>query len=310
MRTSLTLALAAVLSFGIVAGAHAQSQQLEQRLIILEQQIDGLLRSGGGGSGGGGSSADIAVRLDQLENQVRSLTGQIEAMQFELNRLRGGGGGGSQPQIQQPQQQGQMQQPQGSQQGFDQSRDVFQSGQSSGQSLGDQARGLNGGSGGNDSLAPLDLSGLGGISGFGGQSGGSSVPSDSFSAASNPNEAFEFSRIYIQTGEYDLAEAGFRQFIDTYPDNQMVPEARFWIGESQLQRNQYRQAAETYLGIYERHGDSPLVPESLYKLGVALEGLNAPSDACGAYFEAASHPRASGEIRQRAQQEAQRLQCS
>ena len=301
MRTSLTLALAAVLSFGIVAGAHAQSPQLEQRLIILEQQIDGLLRSGGGG--GGGASADIAVRLDQLENQVRTLTGQIEAMQFELNRLRGSGGA-----IQQPQQQGQMQQPQGSQQGFDQSRDVFQPGQSSGQSLGDQARGLNGGSGGSDSLAPLDLSGLGGISGFGGQSGGQ--PADIFSAASNPNEAFEFSRIYIQTGEYDLAEAGFRQFIDTYPDNQMVPEARFWIGESQLQRGQYRQAAETYLGIYERHGDSPLVPESLFKLGVALEGLNAPSDACGAYFEAASHPRASGEIRQRAQQEAQRLQCS
>ena len=305
------LALAVLFPLATAAPAMAQNPQLEQRITILEQQIDGLLRGTGGTPGG--VTPDVAVRLDQLESQVRTLTGQVEALRFELNQLKSGA-----PVQAQPQTRG----------------DVFQPGNNPAAvanypgSLNSQAQNLGAAPGfqqpgigfqqngqvqqapQDNSLAPLDLSGLGGISGLGSNQPLPGTANPSFTPANNPQEAFEFSKIYIQTGEYDLAEAGFRQFIETYPDNALVPEARYWIGESQLQRQQYRQAAESFLTIYEMDAQGALVPDSLFKLGLALRELNAPQDACGAFAEALNHPRASGETRQKAREASQTLKCS
>lgn len=303
--------------FGLVLAGVAQAQdvsQLEQRLTILENRVEGLLAGGGTG---GGAEGEVAVRLDQIENRLRTLTGQVEALQFEMQRLR--------------QQQGAAPAAPGAgagtQQGFNATQDRFQPGSDARSlaqdpgALGNQAQAL-GGTGapagsapqGEESLAPLDLSGLGGISGFGGpgaqsqgQAGGGQqaalAPPDS------PQEAFAMSQEHIEAGEYDLAEAGFRNFISSYPEHQLVPEARYWIGESQLRRQQYRQAAESFLTIYEEHQDSALVPDSLYKLGLSLRGLGANEDACGAFAEALNHPRVTPETRQRIEAGMQELQC-
>jgi tol-pal system protein YbgF len=42
---------------------------------------------GGGGYGGGQDAAGLDVRVDRLENQMRTLNGQIEQMQFDIKRL-------------------------------------------------------------------------------------------------------------------------------------------------------------------------------------------------------------------------------
>lgn len=308
MQKSL-VALAALAVVAISGPAMAQNPQLEQRITILEQQIDGLLRSSGAVPGG--VAPDAALRLDQLENQVRTLTGQVEALRFELNQLRSGNAAQPQPQTRgdafqpgtspvSPNDQASLNaqaQALGSSPGFAQPGAVLQP--QPGQQMPQD-----------NSLAPLDLSGLGGISGLGSNPTLPGPANPALSPAANPQEAFDFSKIYIQSGEYDLAEAGFRQFIQTYPDNPLVPEARFWIGESQLQRQQYRQAAESFLTIYEMDAQGALVPDSLFKLGLALRELNAPQDACGAFAEAANHPRASGETRQKAREASQTLKCS
>ena len=269
--------------------AYGQSSPLEQRLLVLEQQMDGLLKGGGSAQPSANASPDVAVRLDQLENQLRSLTGQVENLQFQLQQLQQGGvrqQGAVQPS--QPTTPPVQQVPNT---GFAQTQPQFQPSQPSQPSAND--------------LTPLDLSSLGGLPGLGGQS-----QPQGFVPTSNPQEAFQLAQGYMQSRDYELAEAGFRQFVEAYPDNALVPDAKFMIGESQFARGQYRQAAESYLGIYENYRDSILVPESLYKLALSLEGLNAPQDACGALKEAMANQNASEALKAQAQTQMQKMQCS
>ena len=100
----LTIALALSLWFAAPAVADMQSD-LSGRLDRLEKDVararsdvqvaqlynrppaDVPAGDAGGYSGGGQDTAGLDVRVDRLENQMRTLNGQIEQMQFDIHRL-------------------------------------------------------------------------------------------------------------------------------------------------------------------------------------------------------------------------------
>ena len=53
---------------------------------VQNRFLPGFL-GGGGGNGSRSDSADPSVRIDQLESQVRMLTGQVEQLTFSVRRL-------------------------------------------------------------------------------------------------------------------------------------------------------------------------------------------------------------------------------
>lgn len=70
----------AALALGLMLGAPAQAQ-------LFNRPPAGLPGDGAFQQTQGMDSAGLVVRIDRLENQVRSLNGQIEQMQFQMRRM-------------------------------------------------------------------------------------------------------------------------------------------------------------------------------------------------------------------------------
>jgi tol-pal system protein YbgF len=70
-------------------------------------------------------------------------------------------------------------------------------------------------------------------------------------------------------GNYDLAIAGFRSYIQNYPRSSLVANAQYWLGEAYYSQKNYSQAAEEFDIVIRDYPDSPKVPSALFKQGDA-----------------------------------------
>ena len=120
--------------------------------------------------------------------------------------------------------------------------------------------------------------------------------------ASLGDPAADYERAYnsILSGDYVLAAAAFQQFIATYPTDDRVADAHYWLGESLFERGQYREAADEFLAGYKGYPKSAKAPDTLLKLGLSLAGLGERDAACSTYAELLKkYPQASKSLRQR-----------
>ncbi len=279
-----------------------------------------------------GQDAEMAVRLSTLEDQVRQLNGHVEQLTYQVRQLQdqlqraaadyeyrfqqlGQGGtnrSGAVVQPQQPQvtQQAQPQVP-------TQSGGTVISGQP--QTLG-QVPGQ-----------PLDLSSaleqpLGGSDQFGsgdgpvqpgtgllgsGQSGSGQANTQLAAAPTNdPKDLYDLSYGYILRGEFDTAEASFRQFLAQFPGDPLAGNAQYWLGESLFARGLYRDSADAFLKGYSEYPQGAKAPESLYKLGMSLKELGQGEAACSTFSEIPRrYPKAPQAVLERARTEAQKSGC-
>jgi tol-pal system protein YbgF len=266
-------------------------------------------------------AADLVVRTSRMENQIRQLSGQIEQLQFENRRLteqlrkfqedvefrlneKAGGRAPAAPAAGAPR-------PQRRSDAFDPNTQVGAAG---------APRPLNGGIGGiieedanTAGQGPLDLQGVA----RGVPSGALPQPAPrgpSVAAASGPataKEAYDLAYAAILRKEYEQAEMGFRQFLQSYPRDRLAIDATYWLGESYLQRKRYREAAEQFLKVSSDAPKSAKAPESLLRLGIALNGLGARDQACATYAKVGvDYPAAPSSVRQGVERERRRSGCA
>ncbi len=288
-------------------------------------------------------AADAIVRLNRLENQMRQLSGQLEQLDYENRQLKDqlrkfqedvefrfqeiGGRGGSkpapsatpaprpaQPQAQTP--------PQRRSDVFDPSQDPYAPG---------APRPL----GTTPPSAPLADTELGGQGGQfadigeliqeeeaapGAFGGGMPLPQGALPARPGPSVAatsmgdpradFDAAYAAFSQRDYDQAEMGFRRFLQSNPRDGLVPEATFWLGETYLQRGRYREAAEQFLNVSADHPSAAKAPDSMLRLGTALNGLGARDRACAVFAELdRKYPQAPANVRQASEREQKRNKC-
>lgn len=277
-------------------------------------------------------AADLLVRTTRLENQLRQLSGQIEQLQFENRRLteqlskfqqdvdfRLNERGGARPSQSGPAAQPAPRQPAPQRRG-----DAFDPSQQQGAA--GAPRPLGGGTIGGvieedfadargpGGQGPLDLQGVGrGVpQGALPPAGPRSGPS--VAAASGPataKDAYDVAYASILRKEYEQAEMGFRQFLQSYPRDRLAVDATYWLGETYFQRQRYREAAEQFLKISRDSPRASKAPESLLKLGMALNGLGARDQACATYAKVGvDYPSASNAVRQGVERERRRSGCA
>lgn len=116
---------------------------------------------------------------------------------------------------------------------------------------------------------------------------------------------------HIREKRYEQAEMGLRQFIQSHPRDGHVPAATYWLGESYLQRNRNREAAEQFLKVSTDYARSPQAPEAMLKLGVSLNALGAREQACATLAELdRKFPAAGSGVRQSVAREQKRARCA
>ena len=340
--------LAAPAATAQTAGANDAPNWLEQRVQGLENSLaffgqrDERATPPSNVQPAQSSMADIAIRLDRLENQMRQLNGRIEELQFQgrknddnlrkmqgdvdfrlqdLESGKGGSGGGSKPA---PNRRGDA----GDMGGSTGSSTASNSGLGAppgnlGQSRSSSSSSGNDAIGGlleDDPNAPMSIRPPGAgrdqqaVGGSGlpdrGSGGGDRMASRDMGSVTagtgSANDQFALGVGFVQRRDYAEAEATFRDFLRANPNDPKAAEARYWLGESLYQRKKYPDAVETFLGIYRDTPQSAKAPESMLKLGMALNGMGEKEQAC-ATLEAAG--KKYTRIKAQSDREFKRLSC-
>ncbi|MTH98062.1 tol-pal system protein YbgF [Roseibium sp. RKSG952] len=272
---------------------------------------------------------DSSVRINEMEERMRVLNGQIEQLSYQLRELQ------EQMRRMQEDNEYRFQQLEG---GGGAPRNRSDAGPVSPSGGGSEFAGSSGtlaspGSGDGEWAAsggyeagtgeefsgsgPIDLSQLAG----GLDAGGAVAPSAGFDTGTdqyaglpgggNPQSDYDRAYNLAVNGQYPQAEQAFRSFIDTYPDSRLSANAQYWLGESLLAQRNYRGAADAFLKTYTEHPGNDKSPDSLLKLGVSLRNLGENQAACATFAELlAKYPGAPSPVLSQAQDERQRAQCT
>ncbi|HWK64165.1 MAG TPA: tol-pal system protein YbgF [Rhizobiaceae bacterium] len=126
----------------------------------------------------------------------------------------------------------------------------------------------------------------------------------------DPDELYRNAYEFILSGDYKTAEAGFRDHIARFPADPKAADAHFWLGESLLGQQKYRDAAEVFLAASKEYPSSKKGPEMLLKLGISLSGLKQRDVACATFGEVGKrYPNASAQLKERVKKEQAAAAC-
>lgn len=126
----------------------------------------------------------------------------------------------------------------------------------------------------------------------------------------SPRDHFDLGVGYVQRKDYAAAETTFRDFLQRYPKDRLVPDAEYWLGESLFQRKMYREAAEAFLTVSTNAATSAKAPDSMLRLGQSLAALREKDAACATFAEIGrKYPRASLAVKQGVEREQKRAGC-
>lgn len=83
---------------------------------------------------------------------------------------------------------------------------------------------------------------------------------------------------------YDQAISRLYEFIDKYPEGDLTVNAYYWLGEVYLVKPQLEQARQAFTIVATRYPDHRKAPDALYKLGMTLERMG-EQDSARQYME-------------------------
>jgi tol-pal system protein YbgF len=128
--------------------------------------------------------------------------------------------------------------------------------------------------------------------------------------SASPQDEYDMAYGYVLHKDYSLAEQSFRDYLKKYPNERLVPEAQYWLGESLFQQQRYRDAAESFLGVSTKFERSAKAPDALLRLGQSLAAMNQKEAACATLAEVGrKYPRASVNVKRGVEQEQKRARC-
>ena len=128
--------------------------------------------------------------------------------------------------------------------------------------------------------------------------------------SNTPKDEFDLAYGYVLRKDYALAEDSLRAFLKKHPNDRLVADANFWLGEAMFQRQRFREAAESFLAVSTKFEGSAKAPDSLLRLGQSLAALKEKEAACATLVEIArKYPRASANVKQGAEREIKRAGC-
>ncbi|MHA1108611.1 MAG: tol-pal system protein YbgF, partial [Alphaproteobacteria bacterium] len=265
----------------IATGASAQNSQMQEllnrmermqsELTTLQRQIyqgGGSVRTGGAPPSGSQArklTARMSVRISQLEDELRRLTGKTEEflhaiqqmrarteklatdVEFRLNALeRGGVATGAPPPA--PDNAPPPAAAAGSQPGF----------ASGPRTLGTIRKNA------------LPVPGA--------------VAATPPKPKMTPKQQYDHAHsLIVKDQNFAEAEKVLRAFIETHPKHALAPNAYYWLGRTYYVRKAYQKAVFTFAEGFQKFSKSAKAPDNLLNLGMSLARLGKKKEACTAF---------------------------
>jgi tol-pal system protein YbgF len=124
-----------------------------------------------------------------------------------------------------------------------------------------------------------------------------------------PDDLFLRSEQSLLHLQYPEAENGFKDFLTKYPDHNLAGNAQFKLGETFYAQQQYEEAAKSYLTGYKSFPKSRRAPDSMLKLGLAMNRMGQSQQGCAVLGSVGDEFPNAVEVRKRAQAEYKRAGC-
>lgn len=130
------------------------------------------------------------------------------------------------------------------------------------------------------------------------------------SSSDNAAQDYEYAYSFINARNFDRAEAEFAKFIREHPNDALVSNAKYWYGETFYVRGNYEKAARIFAEGYQQYPKGPKAASNLLKLGMALSGMGKTDDACIAYKQLKKeYSGSSVPLLKRASMEMKKIKC-
>jgi tol-pal system protein YbgF len=316
----------AAFSFGLVlcgfaGGVQAQTNDLRpllDRLDRLERDMNLLQRQVYRGTGPGGapvavsppdaqSAVNYEVRFGQIEDEMRTLTGQIEEVTYNIAQLK--------------------RRVDTLASDIDQRLNALE--HHDGSATGDLASSSANASpralaaappagAGANPAEPASRSGVLGQLPATAAEQTAAAPSAAAPTAAAPanlpggtaQDQYNYAFGLLRQADYPGAEQALRAFIQRYPNDPLAGNAQYWLGETYYVRKDYNNAAAVFAEGYQKYPKGGKAADNLLKLGMALGQLGQKADACRALARLdRDFPSAPANVKERAGDEKKRLGC-
>jgi len=124
-----------------------------------------------------------------------------------------------------------------------------------------------------------------------------------------PDDLFLRSEKSLLQLQYGDAESGFKEFLTKYPDHNLAGSAQYKLGETYFAQQQYEEAAKSYLTGYKQFPKSRRAPDSMLKLGLAMNRMGQNQQGCAVLGSVGDEFPNAVEVKKRAQAEFKRAGC-
>ena len=292
--------------------APAQEWDMQNRLKRIENEVETLSRAvyrgeappPGAVSSGGASSADIEIRLQQIETEMRDLRGAMEQQSYEVRQLKN--------QLERVSSDLELRMNDLEGRGASAGNGASATRYTTMGSPSSSASSNVASSAGNvTSAVGDDYQWSSGNAGNGQQLGSYKETSGGASAADLAAATYENAFSMVKNRQYDRAQVEFETFLGEYPNHALAGNAKYWLGETHYVRGNFETAARIFAEGYQRYPKGSKAADNLLKLGLSLDALGKKNDACVALRQLKKeNPAGAAPVLRRADQEMSRLSCS
>lgn len=129
-------------------------------------------------------------------------------------------------------------------------------------------------------------------------------------AGGTVEQQYEAAQQMLRAGQYANAEQTLRDLVARNPRHQLAASAQYWLGETYYVRQDYQNAAVAFADGYKNYPKGNKAPDTLLKLGMSLSAQKKDQDACAVYDRLnKEYPTAPEIVRRRATEERRKSRC-
>ncbi len=120
----------------------------------------------------------------------------------------------------------------------------------------------------------------------------------------------ELGKQKLYEGNFSGAQTDFQTYLAVMPDAPNAGEVNYWLGETYFVKGSYANAADAYIESMRKDAQGIKAPEALIRLAASLRELGNKTEACQALDSfPVQYPNAAANIREKARIEVSRTGC-
>lgn len=102
-----------------------------------------------------------------------------------------------------------------------------------------------------------------------GQPGAVEKDKQSAPAMSEPSEAYRQAKTDYDKGNFDLALAGFQNYVSQFPETTLADKAQYWVGECYYAKKEFGKAVEAFSKVIKSYPKSDKAAGAKLKIGLS-----------------------------------------